>query len=627
MTTHWHERGSPAPVPKHPALERRFPIGAEVYAEGVHFRVWAPQREQVEVAVEGTGGTQPLVRGRDGYFEGALTGIGAGTRYRLRLDGDLALPDPASRYQPEGPHGPSEVVDARTFCWTDARWRGGRLDGQVIYELHIGTFTQEGTWAAAAEMLPALADLGVTLLEVMPVGDFPGRFGWGYDGVNLFAPTRLYGRPDDFRAFVNRAHSLGLGVLLDVVYNHLGPDGNYLREFSRDYFTSRYTTPWGESLHFDGEGSAPVREFFLTNAAYWMQEFHLDGLRLDATHTIYDASEEHILAAVARRVRESAPDRATVVIAEDEPQRTSLLAPPSEGGWSVDGIWHDDFHHSARVAATGRREGYVKACTGSAAELAKNAAWFVTEGGRGHAGLVNFLQNHDQVSVLLPGGRRLYQLTSPGRWRALTALLLLGPGTPMLFQGDEFAASAPFLYFADHQPELARLVREGRAAYLAQFASLADPAVQDTLPDPGDPETFRRCRLDHTERERHALAVRLNRDLLAIRRSGAALDRAPPVEATALSEHAFALRTARGRHGTTLLLVNLGSDLDVAEGSQAIVAPPPGSKWSFRWSSDDVAYGGPGIPGAARLGLLLAGESAVLLSAGQTRAARRSGPA
>jgi maltooligosyltrehalose trehalohydrolase len=607
-------------------IERRLPIGAEVHPEGVHFRVWAPRRDQVEVLLEDTDRVEPLVRTADGYFEGLASGIRAGARYRFRLDGETTLPDPASRYQPDGPHGASEVIDHRAFRWTDAGWRGRSLAGQTIYEMHIGTFTREGSWAAAAELLPALADLGLTLLEVMPLGEFPGRFGWGYDGVNLFAPTRLYGRPDDFRAFVDRAHGLGLGVLLDVVYNHLGPDGNYLREFSPEYFTSRYATPWGESLHFDGEGSAPVREFFLTNAAYWMDEFHLDGLRLDATHTINDASEEHILAAVARRVRECAGGRATVVIAEDEPQRTSLLAPPAEGGWGVDGIWHDAFHHSARVAATGRREGYVKSCTGSATELGRRAARFVIEGGRGHAGLVNFLQNHDQVSVLLPGGHRLHQLTSPGRWRSLTALLLLGPGTPMLFQGDEFAASTPFLYFADHRPDLARQVRKGRAAYLAQFASLADPAVQRSLPDPADPATWQRSCLDNTERERHAWAVRLHRDLLALRRDGWALDRGPRVTASAPSDQALALRLD-SPECSILLLVNLGADLELGD-QTVVVAPPVGlTEWDFRWSSDDMEYGGPGIPEAARKGLLIPGESALLFTAFQTRATRRSSPA
>ncbi len=606
-------------------VERRLPIGAEVRPGGVDFRVWAPRREGVEVVLDGSGPVARLARDAKGYFQALVPDLGPGTRYRFRLDGGVMVPDPASRFQPDGPHGPSEVIDPDAFPWTDAGWPGKALDGTVLYELHVGTFTRRGTWEAAADMLPALADVGVTLLEVMPVAEFPGRFGWGYDGVNLFAPSRLYGRPDAFRAFVDRAHALGLGVLLDVVYNHLGPDGNYLREFSAGYFTDRYTTPWGQSLHFDGEGSEPVREHFLANAAHWMEEYHLDGLRLDATHTVNDASAEHILTAVGRRVRECAGGRATVVIAEDEPQRTGVLAPPDQGGWGMDAIWHDNFHHSARVAATGRREGYVKAFSGTAAELAAAAALFAQEGGRGHTGLVNFLQNHDQISTL-PGGQRLHQLTSPGRWRALTALLLLGPGTPLLFQGDEFAASSPFLFFADHEPALARLVREGRAAYLAQFASLADPAAQAVLPDPADPETFVRSQLDNGERGRHREAVRLHRDLLALRRSGAALAGGSRVESAALSEQAFGLRVA-SRDSATLLLVNLGADLELAPASAGITAPPARREWWLRWSSDDVAYGGPGIPDAARHGVLLPGESAVLLSTGHARTVRRSGPA
>jgi maltooligosyltrehalose trehalohydrolase len=604
-----------------PAVARRLPIGAEVRPDGVHFRVWAPRPAGLDV-VFGDGRVVPLARQPDGYFEGLAPDATAGALYRLRLDGKLAVPDPASRFQPQGPHGPSEVIDPTTFRWTDADWRGAARDGHVGYEMHIGTFTREGTWEAATALLPALADVGVTLLEVMPVGDFPGQFGWGYDGVNLFAPTRLYGRPDDFRAFVDRAHALGLGVLLDVVYNHLGPDGNYLREFSDGYFTDRYATPWGRSLHFDGEGSGPVREFFLSNAAYWMDEYHLDGLRLDATHTVNDASDEHILAAVARVVRERAGRRGALVIAEDEPQRTALLAPVSAEGWGMDAIWHDDFHHSAQVAATGRREGYLARFSGTAAELALAAVHFAEEGGRGHPGLVNFLQNHDQISVA-PGGRRLHQLTSPGRLRALTSLLLLAPGTPMLFQGDEFAASAPFLYFADHEESLARLVREGRAAYLAQFASLADPAAQALISDPSDPQTFARSQLDNAERERNTEAVGLHRDLIALRRSGAGLTR-PRVVSAALTEHALALRADVGGRAT-LLLVNLGADLPLPSNPEGILAAPVGAAWSARWSSDAVEYGGPGVPEAARRGALLPGESAVLLAA-QSAVARRSGP-
>jgi maltooligosyltrehalose trehalohydrolase len=589
------------------ALKRRLPVGAEVAAEGVDFRVWAPRRSRVEVVLDG-GVVETLEPEPGGYFRGLIENAGAGSRYRFRLDGGVTVPDPASRFQPDGPHGPSEVIDPATFEWSDAGWRGALMTNAIMYELHVGTFTPEGTWRAAAEALPQLADLGISILEIMPVADFPGRFGWGYDGVNLFAPTRLYGRPDDFRAFVDRAHQLGLAVILDVVYNHLGPSGNYLREFSSDYFTDRYITPWGESLNYDGDGSEAVRELLVSNAEHWITEYHLDGLRLDATHAVNDASPRHILADVATRVRAVAPGRHTIGVAEDELQRTYVLAPVDQGGWGMDAIWHDDLHHSARIAATGRREGYFARCTGRADELAALAVRFPMHGSLGQAAYINFLQNHDQVSVA-PGGRRLHQLTSPGRWRALTSLLLLGPGTPMLFAGDEFAASAPFVFFADHEPGLADLVREGRARFLTQFASLADPAAQAALADPGDPATFEMCRLDPQERSGHGPAMRLHRDLIALRRAGAALNGGKRARAEALTGQAFLVRA-----GNTLLVVNLGGDLELDPGASRLLATPGNAGWNLEWSSDDVAYGGPGVPDAARVGTLAPGESALLLT-------------
>jgi maltooligosyltrehalose trehalohydrolase len=258
-----------------------------------------------------------------GYFSGYLPEATDGTRYRYQLDGAEIYPDPVARFQPEGPHGPSQVVDPSRFRWTDGNWRGTPLPGQVLYEMHVGTFTREGTWEAAGRELEELAGAGITVIEVMPVAEFPGRFGWGYDGVDLFAPTRLYGEPDDFRRFVDRAHTVGLGVILDVVYNHIGPDGNYLKQFATDYFTDRYQNEWGEALNFDGPNSGPVREFFLANAVYWVDEFHIDGLRLDATQQIFDNSPEHILAAITRRVREAAKERATLIVAENEEQHIS----------------------------------------------------------------------------------------------------------------------------------------------------------------------------------------------------------------------------------------------------------------------------------------------------------------
>jgi len=302
-------------LPENPASPgtapvRRLPIGAEPQPDGgVHFRLWAPRCREVAVEIEGLKPTV-MEAEADGYFSCGVRSARVGMRYRFRLDrGDLALPDPASRFQPDGPHGPSTIVAPDDFVWSDQSWHGIPRERLVIYELHIGTFTQEGSWQAAARELPVLAELGITCIEIMPVGEFSGRFGWGYDGVNLFAPTRLYGRPDDFRRFVDSAHALGIAVILDVVYNHLGPDGNYLNAFSAAYFTDRYANEWGEAINFDGPDAGPVREFFVANAGYWIDEYHLDGLRLDATQQIFDRSDDHILAAIVRQVRQAAPGR------------------------------------------------------------------------------------------------------------------------------------------------------------------------------------------------------------------------------------------------------------------------------------------------------------------------------
>jgi maltooligosyltrehalose trehalohydrolase len=357
-------------------IRRRLPVGAEVVpGRGVHFRVWAPIRKAVEVVL-GDGRTFPLAAEPGGYFSGLVEGIGDGARYRLRLDGgDFLYPDPAARFSPEGPHGPSQVIDPTRFRWTDHDWKGVPETGQVLYEMHVGTFTPEGTWAAAAERLPELADLGITAIEMMPVAEFPGKFGWGYDGVQVFAPTRLYGTPDDLRAFVDRAHALGLGVILDVVYNHFGPDGNYIRAFAPQFLSERHKTEWGEPFNFDGPDAGPVREFFVSNAGYWIDEFHLDGLRLDATQAIFDDSPEYVVTAIARRVREAARGRSTFVMAENEPQDANLVRPAEAGGSGLNAIWNDDLHHAARVALTGKNEGYFTDYLGTPQELISAAKW------------------------------------------------------------------------------------------------------------------------------------------------------------------------------------------------------------------------------------------------------------
>jgi maltooligosyltrehalose trehalohydrolase len=611
---------------------RKYPIGAEVREGGVHFRVWAPRRRRVEVVLEPAGQLIALEPEPHGYYSGRAAGVGAGALYRFRLDGDnYHYPDPASRFQPEGPHGPSQVVDPGRFGWTDQSWRGAALPGQVIYEMHIGTFTREGTWEAAARELPELAALGVTVLEVMPVAEFPGQFGWGYDGVDLFAPTRLYGTPDDFRRFVDRAHSLGLGVILDVVYNHFGPDGNYLRQFAEHYFTDRHENEWGEAINFDDEHAGPVREFFATNAAYWIDEYHLDGLRLDATQQIFDDSPEHILTVIGRRVREAARGRATLIVAENEEQEAKLARPPERGGYGLDGLWNDDFHHSARVALTGHREAYYSDYRGEPQEFVSAVKWGYLYQGQLYswqkkrrgapaldlppAAFVTFLENHDQVANS-GQGLRVRELTSPGRYRALTALLLLAPGTPMLFQGQEFGASSPFLYFADHNPELAKLVRTGRAKFLAQFPTLATAEAQAALKSPADPATFEMCKLDFTERQRHKSVYDLYRDLLRLRRADVAFRAQRPrgVDGAVLAPHAFVLRYFVDGGADRLLVVNLGRDLHVVPAPEPLLAPPPGMAWRLLWSSEDLRYGGGGTAAVEMDdGWHLHGEAAVVL--------------
>jgi maltooligosyltrehalose trehalohydrolase len=617
-----------------PASSRRLPVGAEAMpGGGVHFRVWAPVATRVEVVLEGGPGAPDriaLTPERAGYYSGDVADAGAGTLYRYRLDGRPALlPDPASRFQPAGPHAPSCVVDPSCFAWTDGTWSGRRLAEQVLYELHVGTFTPEGTWAAAARELPALAALGVTTLEIMPVTEFPGGFGWGYDGVDFYAPTRLYGEPDDFRRFVDQAHRCGLGVILDVVYNHCGPDGCYLREFSPAWFTDRYENEWGDALNFDGPDAPAVREFFIANAGYWIDEFHLDGLRLDATQSIHDASPEHVLAAVARRARQAAGRRTIVLIAENEPQDVRLLRSPAQGGYGLDGVWNDDFHHSARVALTGRREAYYTDYAGTARELVAAAKWGYLYQGQRYAwqeqrrgtptfGLeparfVAYLQNHDQIANSASGAR-LHALTSPGRLRAMTALLLLGPWTPLLFQGQEFASSGPFLYFADHTSALAPAVRRGRAEFLAQFPSVA-AGPHEQLPDPGDRATFERCKLDTGEREVHAAALALHHDLLALRRTDAVVGTGARVDGATLADDALVLRYFGGEQGDRLLVVNLGPDRDLTIVPEPLLAPPEDMRWELMWSSDAPGYGGPGVlPPETDAGWRLSAESAALLA-------------
>jgi maltooligosyltrehalose trehalohydrolase len=622
-----------AEPPRIGSITRRIAFGAEVTTDGVHFRVWAPRRKTVDVQLEAgaAAGAHPLKPEASGFFAGFVPRATACDRYRYRLDGDKAFPDPASRYQPDGPHGPSQVVDPAAFTWTDQAWSGRSLPGQVIYELHVGTFTRAGTWAAAADQLPHLADLGVTVLEVMPVADFSGRFGWGYDGVNLFAPTRLYGSPDDFRRLVDAAHRHGLAVILDVVYNHLGPDGCYLADFG-PYFSDTHVSEWGNGLNFDGPDSGPLREFIAANAGYWIDEFHLDGLRIDASQCIYDNSPRHILADIAERVRTAAGGRATIVVNENEPQDVKLVRPAEQGGYGLDGLWNEDFHHTCMVALTGRSEAYYTDHAGGAQEFVSAAKYgFLFQGQRyawqeGRRGtlafdlppwaFINYIQNHDQVANSCRGDRA-HRQTSPGRLRAATACLLLFPGTPMLFMGQEFAASAPFHYFADATPEIAPKVRAGRVEFMSQFRSMDRPDLAAWLPEPDALDTVERCRLDWSDRDRNTEAYQLHKDLIALRKSDPAFapSDARRVDGAVLGPRAFVVRYLAGGTADRLLLVNLGPDLYLDHAPEPLLAPPPGHAWGVRWSSEDRAYGGIGTPPPeARDGWRLPGEAAVVMA-------------
>jgi maltooligosyltrehalose trehalohydrolase len=604
-----------------------YPVGSQLDAEGAHFRVWASGRNKVSVVI---GEKEHSLTAEDSdYFSAFIKGTKAGDHYAFLLDGEGPFPDPASRFQPLGPHRASQIVDSTRFRWTDQNWRGVSIEGQIIYEMHIGAFTSEGTWAAAIKQLPALADLGVTVLEVMPVSDFAGEFGWGYDGVNLFAPTRNYGSPDDFREFVNQAHAHKMGVILDVVYNHVGPDGNFLGEFSKDYFTKEFSTDWGEAINFSGRNSGPVREFYISNAAYWIKEFHLDGLRLDATQNIYDNRKDHILAAIVRACRKAAEARSIILVGENEPQHAQLIRPECRGGYALDGLWNDDLHHSAMVAATGKRDAYYTDYCGSAQELLSafkygflyQGQWYTWQKkrrgsptlGTKPAAMVVFLQNHDQIANSARG-LRIHQLTSNEVYKALTAFILLAPGTPMLFQGQEFGASSPFLFFADHKPELAKMVRRGRAEFLSQWPSLALGEV--AYDDPSSRATFDKCKLDFSERDSHLQWLALHKDLIQLRKTEPVLSRQDRnLDGAVLSPHAFVVRFFSDDHKQDrLLLINLGADLYFSPAPEPLLGPPENCTWSILWSSDSPKYGGNGTPPLdSELNWIIPGRSAVFL--------------
>jgi maltooligosyltrehalose trehalohydrolase len=579
-------------------VQRRRQIGAELVEGGVSFRVWAPAHERLAVVIDGR--DYPLDREPGGYFCGVVDAAAAGTAYRFRPgDDEHAYPDPASRFQPQGPHGPSLVVDPK-YAWRDGAWRGIPERGRVLYELHIGTFTAAGTYTAASEHLPELADLGVTVIELMPVNEFAGTFGWGYDGVDVWAPFHHYGQPDDLRRFVDDAHAHGIGVILDVVYNHFGPDGCYVTKFTPAYFTKRYGNEWGEAINFDGEDAHGVRELFAENAAYWIDEYHLDGLRIDATQSLNDEGDVHVIRTITERAHAAAGDRRILVVAENEPQDVRLLRE-----YGVDALWNDDWHHAARVALTGEAEAYYSDYQGRPQEFVSMARLgFLYQGQRyewqkqrrgtpsrdlAPSQLVCYLENHDQVANS-GRGERLHRLTAPGRLRAMTALLLLHPQTPMLFQGQELGSSAPFVYFADHTGKLASEVASGRKDFMQQFPSLRGV----DFPRPDARATFEMCKLDRTARNAETWAV--HRDLLRLRRDlPFSAERNDWLEGAVLGDECFVLRWFAGGAGDRLLVINLGPDLILRPVPEPLLAPPAGcSAWQTLWSSESPSYGGAG---------------------------------
>ena len=515
------------------------PFGAEMTEEGVRFALWAPTAREVALVLDGA--DHPMPDEGDGWRRLVTPEARAGSRYAYRIDGDLLVPDPASRFQPEDVHGPSLVVDPSAYDWSDASWTGRPWEETVLYEVHVGAATPEGTYAGLMGKLEDLRDLGVTAVELMPLFDFPGRRNWGYDGVLPFAPEAAYGTPDDLKRLVDRAHALGLMVFLDVVYNHFGPAGNYLHAYAKSFFTERHQTPWGAGINFDGRHSRPVRDFFVHNALYWLEEFHLDGLRFDAVHAILDDSPHHIIAEIAERARAVFPERMVHLVLENGANEARWLERADrERPRLHTAQWNDDIHHCWHVLLTGEGDGYYRDYADRPVErlgrcLAEGFAYqgerSEHEGGkpRGEpsahlppAAFVGFLQNHDQIGNRA-FGERLTALAAPERLELARAGLLLSPQIPLLFMGEEWGAQNPFLFFVDFSddPALARAVREGRAREFANFKSFAEQHGLRQVPDPTLEETFALSRLDWDEAARapHRSIREETRALLRLRQA------------------------------------------------------------------------------------------------------------
>jgi maltooligosyltrehalose trehalohydrolase len=547
------------------------------------FEVWAPRPDRVELVLDQV--RTPMQRGDDGWWWAEVTDAGPGTRYGYSLDGGPPRPDPRSMHQPDGVDGLSAVVDHGAFAWTDHAWRGVPLAGAVLYELHVGTFSDAGTFDGAIEHLPHLVELGVDAVELLPVAEFSGSRGWGYDGVDLFAPHHAYGGPDGLKRFVDACHEVGLGVVMDVVYNHLGPSGNHLAAFG-PYFTDTHQTPWGDAVSYDAADSGEVRRFVVDNALHWLRDFHCDGLRLDAVHAIVDDSATHLLEEIATAVHALGAQvrKPLWVVAESDRNDPHTVRSTEAGGQGLDGAWADDLHHAIHVALTGESSGYYEDFVAEdALPVALQQAWLFDGRwsparrrvhGRSPAGLpphrfVVCTQNHDQVGNRALG-ERLSQLVSPDRLRIAAALLLTTPFTPLLWQGEEWGASTPFQYFTDHaDPDLGRAVSEGRRGEFAAFGW--DP---EQVPDPQDPATFERSKLAWEELEAapHAELLDWYRRLIRLRRE--VPDITDPRVTTDASVDGGLVLVRRGALG---LAANLGSgaaSVEVPHGAEVLLGSP-----------------------------------------------------
>jgi malto-oligosyltrehalose trehalohydrolase len=515
------------------------PFGAEVQPDGsVRFRLWAPAAKNVSLRLENVKTDPlPLSPSSQGWFELTTNQAGAGSLYRFQIDGKTEVPDPASRFQPHDVHGPSEVMNPSAFEWTDTHWRGRPWEQAVIYELHVGTFTPEGTFRGVEQKLDYLRDLGITAIELMPLSDFPGSRNWGYDGVLPYAPDSSYGRPDDLKRLIQSAHAKGLMVLLDVVYNHFGPEGNYLHQYAPQFFTNRHHTPWGDAINFDGPDSRTVRDFFIHNALYWLEEYHFDGLRFDAVHAIVDDSKPGFLAELAETVRNRlGNERHIHLILENGDNIARYLQRDQNGAVRLyNAQWNDDIHHAMHVLLTGESDGYyadyVQHPMRHLCRCLREGFAFQGDYSEYHAShrgepsdelppsaFISFLQNHDQI-----GNRalceRITQLAAAGAVKAVMEILLLAPSPPLLFMGEEFGATTPFLFFCDFHGDLAAAVTNGRRNEFARFSKFSSAEVRDSIPDPNAEQTFQRSKLDWNSLQdtSHSRWLKAYRELLALR--------------------------------------------------------------------------------------------------------------